>query len=64
MNDQRNSQRLSLENARIVQACVMDQSSILLTFSNGSSALVNSEEVKELAMDSGAKIIHREEVSD
>ncbi len=64
MTDGMDSGKATLQDARIVQANVMDETCILLNFSNGSSALVSSEAVKELVMSAVAKVAHHDEVSD
>ncbi len=64
MSDEKKTKDTSLENARILQASVMDESSILVSLSNGSSALVESEEIKKLLVNSGTKILHDDEISD
>ncbi len=64
MTDEIKSQQVRLQDTRIVQASVMDEKSILLNFSNGSSALVSSQAIKDLVFSSGAKVIHQDEVSD
>ena len=64
MSDEKKTKDTSLENARILQASVMDESSILVSLSNGSSALVESEEIKKLIVNSGTKILHDAEISD
>ena len=53
-----------IEGAQITQASVMDNTSVLLVFSNGSSALVDSVKLKNFVLHSGAKIIHGNEVGD
>ena len=53
-----------LQEARIVQASVMDESSVLLTFSNGFSALVNCADLKQLVVSGGAMVIHDDDVAD
>ena len=58
------TEKTSLQDARILQASVMDATSVLLTFSNGSSALVGCEELKELVINSGAKVVREDEVID
>ena len=50
--------------AALQDARMMDESSILLDFSNGFSVLVDSEEIKKVIMNSGAKILHKDEVFD
>ena len=46
-----------LQETRIIQASVMDDKTVLLSFSNGTSALVDSEDLKELVVQSKAKLI-------
>lgn len=62
MKNGNKAEDVPLQNARIVQASVMDATSILLNFSNGSAALVSSEEIKKLLASPGAKILHQHEV--
>ena len=64
MNDGTTKEKTPLQEARILQASVMDATSVLLIFSNGSSALVDCEQLKELVINSGAKIVHEDEVID
>ena len=64
MSDEKKTKDTSLKNARILQASVMDESSILVSLSNGSSALVESEAIKKLIVNSGTKILHDDEISD
>ena len=64
MKNEKKTENTSLANARILQASVMDESSILVSLSNGSSALVKSEEIKKLIANSGTKILRDDEISD
>ena len=64
MTDGKQAGDASIQHARIVQASVMDEKFILLNFSNGSSALVPSEEVRRLVATTGAKVVHESEISD
>ena len=51
-----------IEAARIDQAAVMNENTVLLSFTNGSSVLVDSEELKKLALSSGRRIVDEADV--
>jgi hypothetical protein len=53
---------VSLKDASIEQAAVMNERSVLLTFTNGSAVLVDSEELKKLALSSGNEIVDERDV--
>ncbi len=54
----------SLRDARIDQVDVMDESTVLVGFSNGSSALVDAQELKEFALTATKTIVQKEDVPD
>ncbi len=52
----------SLRDARIDQVDVMNERTVLVGFSNGSSALVDAQELKEFALTAAKTILHKEDV--
>ncbi|MGI4827304.1 MAG: hypothetical protein ACRYFU_03805 [Janthinobacterium lividum] len=64
MDDGKQAEDTPIEDARIMQASVMDETSVLFVLSNGSSALLNSEEITKLLANSATKIVRDDEVAD
>lgn len=55
---------LPLQEAHLVQASAMDDRTLLVSFSNGLAALIDSEEIKNLVTSSKAKTATTDDVSE
>ncbi len=55
--------RVDLEQAEIIQVDVLDRSYILVLFSNGVSAQIRSEDVRQLVISSAVQIVEAAEAA-
>ncbi len=58
MGKQENAARRLLRDTKVVNVDVLNDSFLIVTFSNGAAAKVSLEEVKELAVSSAIEIVY------